>query len=104
MCTIQQASKIQMETCTLPTMNVLPIDAFLPEIVSLLQRRRLLVLTAQPGAGKTTRVPPALVEAGILAPHAPQILVLQPRRIAARAVAARIAEERGWQLGRQVGY
>ncbi|MGC8624630.1 MAG: ATP-dependent helicase HrpB [Phycisphaerae bacterium] len=93
-----------METCTLHTMNVLPIDAFLPEIVSLLQQRRSLVLTAQPGAGKTTRVPPALVEAGILAPHAPQTLVLQPRRIAARAVAARIAEERGWQLGRQVGY
>ena len=63
-----------------------------------------LVLTAEPGAGKTTRVPPALLEAGILPAHAPRIVVLQPRRIAAKAVAARIAEEHGWILGDQVGY
>ncbi len=88
----------------IPAMNVLPIDAFMPQIITLLPRKRALVLTAEPGAGKTTRVPPALVEAGILSASAPRILVLQPRRIAAKAVAARIAEERGWTLGNQVGY
>ncbi len=85
-------------------MNVLPIDTFLPQIISLLSRQQALVLTAEPGAGKTTRVPPALLEAGILSAGAPRIIVLQPRRVAAKAVAARIAEERGWTLGHQVGY
>ena len=85
-------------------MDVLPIDAFLPQIISLLPRQGALVLTAEPGAGKTTRVPPAVLEAGILPAHAPRIVVLQPRRIAAKAVAARIAQERGWTLGDQVGY
>lgn len=85
-------------------MNVLPIDTFLPQIISLLSRQRALVLTAEPGAGKTTRVPPALLEAGILTANAPHIVVLQPRRIAAKAVASRIAQERGWTLGNQVGY
>ncbi len=83
---------------------MLPIDEYLPEIISLLQAHGSLVLTALPGAGKTTRVPPGLLEASLLPAHAPQILVLQPRRIAARAVAARIAEEQGWNLGEQVGY
>ncbi len=85
-------------------MDVLPIDAFLPQIIALLPRQGALVLTAEPGAGKTTRVPPALLEPGILPAHAPRIVVLQPRRIAAKAVAARIAQERGWTLGHQVGY
>ncbi len=58
-----------------------------------------LVLTAAPGAGKTTRLPPAL-----LAEVQGQVLVLEPRRIAAIASAQRIAEENGWELGREVGY
>ena len=52
---------------------------------------------AAPGAGKTTRVPPALVDAG-------PVLLLQPRRVAARAMARRIAEERDWTLGREIGW
>jgi ATP-dependent helicase HrpB len=56
-----------------------------------------VVLTAAPGAGKTTRVPPALIDAG-------PVILLQPRRVAARAVARRIAEERGWTLGREIGW
>jgi ATP-dependent helicase HrpB len=56
-----------------------------------------VVVTAAPGAGKTTRVPPALVADG-------PVLLLQPRRVAARAIASRIAEERGWTLGREVGW
>ncbi len=85
-------------------MEPLPIDAFIPEIIALLRQRRSLVLTAEPGAGKTTRVPPALFKSGILTSKAPRIAVLQPRRIAAKAVAARIAEERHWKLGEEVGF
>ncbi|MGC8625830.1 MAG: helicase-related protein, partial [Phycisphaerae bacterium] len=97
-------SKIRGQTGRLLGMDVLPIDGYLPEVIALLRARGALVLTAQPGAGKTTRVPPAILEARILPAHAPRILVLQPRRMAARAVAARIAAERGWNLGEQVGY
>ncbi|MEO7793222.1 MAG: ATP-dependent helicase HrpB, partial [Thermoanaerobaculia bacterium] len=60
------------------------------------------VLQAPPGAGKTTRVPPALVAAGTAGSG--QVLVLEPRRIAARAAARRIADEQGWTLGREVGW
>jgi ATP-dependent helicase HrpB len=55
------------------------------------------VLSAAPGAGKTTRLPPALLDAG-------PVILLQPRRVAARAVARRIADERGWTLGRDIGW
>ena len=55
------------------------------------------MLSAAPGAGKTTRIPPALVDRG-------PVILLQPRRVAARAVARRIADERGWTIGREVGW
>ena len=77
--------------------DVLPIDAYLGDIVRHVRRSRALVLTAQPGAGKTTRVPPALVDEGPL-------ILLQPRRVAARAIAHRIADERGWTIGREIGW
>ncbi len=75
----------------------LPIDAHVAAIRAQLNRHRAAVLTAAPGAGKTTRVPPALVDRG-------RVMVLQPRRVAVRAVAARIAEERDWTVGREVGW
>src|SRR4051812_37576670 len=75
----------------------LPIDDRLEEIVSLVRARRAVVVTAAPGAGKTTRVPPALAGDG-------PVILLQPRRVAARAMARRIAEERGWTIGREVGW
>ncbi len=75
----------------------LPVDAFIDTIRQALDRHRAAVLTAAPGAGKTTRVPPALVDQG-------RVLLLQPRRVAARAMARRIADERGWTLGREVGW
>lgn len=75
----------------------LPVDGELPRIVDLARRERRLVVVAPPGAGKTTRVPPALA---VLGP----VVVLQPRRVAARALARRIAEERGWTLGEEVGF
>ncbi len=82
----------------------LPIDRSLPEIVAAAHRARSLVLIAEPGAGKTTRVAPALLAAGVIDPAHPTIVMLQPRRVAARAAAQRIADEQGWDLGRQVGY
>jgi len=81
----------------------LPIDAHLEEIGRLLGRHGSLVLVAEPGAGKTTRVPPALVAQG-LAGERGQVVVLQPRRIAARTAAQRIAEEHGDALGGFAGY
>jgi ATP-dependent helicase HrpB len=78
-------------------MDPLPIDGFVPDILRHARTARAVVVTAAPGAGKTTRVPPALVEDG-------PVILLQPRRVAARAVARRIASERGWTLGREVGW
>ncbi|MCC7044544.1 MAG: DEAD/DEAH box helicase [Acidobacteria bacterium] len=75
----------------------LPIDDHLADIVGLLRQHRAVVVTAAPGAGKTTRVPPALTGDG-------PVLLLQPRRVAARAIAQRIATEQGWTVGREVGW
>jgi ATP-dependent helicase HrpB len=78
----------------------LPIDPLLPEIVASLERSPSLVLEAPPGAGKTTRVPRALLDAGLEG----EILVLEPRRLAARLAARRVAEELGERVGQRVGY
>ena len=77
--------------------GALPIDPWIPEIVARARERRAVVVTAAPGAGKTTRVPPALADDG-------PVIVLQPRRVAARSIARRIADEQGWTLGREVGW
>jgi ATP-dependent helicase HrpB len=82
----------------------LPIDMVLPELLAAAAKSRAAVLVAPPGAGKTTRVPPALLAAGLLAADHPRLVMLQPRRVAARAAAARIAEENGWRVGEEVGY
>ena len=79
----------------------LPIDDVLPEVVAAVRDRRSCVLVAPPGAGKTTRVPGALLDGGSIDGT---IVVLQPRRLAARLAAARIAHERGVKLGDEVGY
>ncbi len=75
----------------------LPIDPFIPEIRERIRESRAAVITAAPGAGKTTRVPPALADDG-------PVIVLQPRRIAARSLARRIADEQGWTIGEEVGW
>jgi ATP-dependent helicase HrpB len=85
-------------------MTPLPIDPRMAEIVARLRDHRRLVVVAPPGAGKTTRVPVAVLQAGLLAPAHPAVVLLQPRRVAARAAAARIAEENAWTLGEEVGY
>ena len=78
----------------------LPIDPALPDIIDAVLRTRRCVVSSAPGSGKTTRVPPALANA---IPDG-RILLLQPRRVAARAAATRIAEEQGWTVGNEVGY
>jgi ATP-dependent helicase HrpB len=81
------------------SLPVLPIDTLLPEISERLREHRCLVIEAAPGAGKTTRVPPRLLS---LWPE-DEIVVLEPRRLAAHLSAARVAEERGESLGATVG-
>ena len=80
----------------------LPIDAILPELAAILASSTRVVLEAPPGAGKTTRVPPALLDAPWLAGRT--ILMLEPRRIAARAAAGFMAAQRGEPVGGTVGY
>lgn len=80
----------------------LPIDAVLPALREALAQRDEAVLEAPPGAGKTTRVPLALLNEPWLAGQT--ILMLEPRRLAARAAAERLASELGEKVGETVGY
>jgi len=80
----------------------LPIDSILPRLIDIVRASSCVVLRAPAGAGKTTRVPPALIDHCF--PGGGQVLVLQPRRVAARAVARRMADERGGRIGDEVGY
>ncbi|GLH74248.1 ATP-dependent helicase HrpB [Geothrix limicola] len=86
----------------------LPIDPLLPQIAQSLRDNPNLVLQADPGAGKTTRVPPALLESGLLDgggdQGAAECWILEPRRLAARLAATRVAEELGEPLGQRAGY
>lgn len=85
-------------------MTPLPIDGHLPQITAALRASRALVIVAPPGAGKTTRVPVAMLRDNVLAGEHRNLVMLQPRRVAARASAARIAQENNWELGHEVGY
>ncbi|GAB6145030.1 ATP-dependent helicase HrpB [Desulfocicer niacini] len=82
--------------------NIFPIDELLPEICSTLARNNALVIQAPPGAGKTTQVPPALLNAPWLGKK--KILMLEPRRVAARAAAGYMASRMGERVGELVGY
>jgi len=77
----------------------LPVDAILPAVIASLRSAPNLVIEAPPGAGKTTRVPPALL--GLVSG---EVVVLEPRRIAARMAARRVAWELGEEVGGVVGY
>lgn len=81
---------------SLPT---LPVDAVLAQVVQEVRERNTVIIEAAPGAGKTTRVPPALLDV-----LAGEILVLEPRRLAARLSAERVAWEREERCGETVGY
>ncbi|WP_171179823.1 ATP-dependent helicase HrpB [Ruegeria sp. HKCCD8929] len=82
-------------------MSRLPIEDVLPELIAALRARGRAVLQAPPGAGKTTRVPLAMLEAGLCDGR---IVMLEPRRLAARAAAERMAETLGERAGETVGY
>jgi ATP-dependent helicase HrpB len=80
-------------------LSLLPVDAILPQIRDALATSPSLVVEAPPGAGKTTRIPPALLPL-----TQGEVWVLEPRRLAARLAARRVAEERNEPLGEIVGY
>src|SRR5258708_29598756 len=82
--------------------RALAIDPLVPEIVSVVKRSQSLVTIAPPGAGKPTRVPPALLRAQLAGSK--EIAILQPRRLPTRLAARRVAEEMGEPLGGLVGY
>jgi ATP-dependent helicase HrpB len=80
-----------------PALQPLPVDEHILTVREHLAAHRAVVISAAPGAGKTTRIPPALVDRG-------PVILLQPRRVAARAVTRRIAEERRWKVGHEIGW
>jgi len=79
----------------------LPIDDAIPRLLDALRKHGRAVLQAPPGAGKTTRVPLAMLEAGLCNG---KIVMLEPRRLAARAAVERMAETLGERVGQTVGY
>lgn len=80
----------------------LPIDAVIPDLIARLRSAPAVVLKAPTGSGKTTRVPPAILDAGLAGERG--IVMLEPRRVAARAAARRIAFERDGSVGGEIGY
>ena len=90
------------ETSLLQPVISLPVDSIIPDLLSALQQSNCLVLKAPAGAGKTTRVPPALLQSGLAGSG--QIVMLEPRRLAARTAAARMAFEHGQKVGQQFGF
>ncbi len=80
-------------------MQSLPIDALIPEILEGVKDHAQVILTATPGAGKTTRLPPELLKL-----VKGKIAILEPRRMATVGAASRVSEEKNWKLGEEVGY
>jgi ATP-dependent helicase HrpB len=80
----------------------LPIYEIEPAIVSSLREHRRVIISAPTGSGKSTQVPQMLLGAGVLGTG--QVVILQPRRLATRLLAARVAWERKSDLGQEVGY
>lgn len=80
----------------------LPVDDSLPELLDALRQCNCAVIKAPAGAGKTSRVPPAILDSGLAGDG--RILMLEPRRIAARTAAARMAFERHERVGQTVGF
>ena len=85
-----------------PSSPVLPINEALPRLADALAKRNRVLLQAPPGAGKSTIVPLALLDSAWLGGR--KVLMLEPRRIAARAVANRMAQLMGEPVGKTVGF
>src|SRR5258708_2865352 len=88
-----------LKSCSIGFMQPLPIDAHIPKILEAIKSHRACVLLSAPGTGKTTRIPRALLEA-----LAGEVIVLQPRRVAAKLSAKRVAAELNAEVGGVVGY
>ena len=84
------------------TRSPLPVDSVLPELITHLRSAGAVVLRSPTGAGKTTRVPPAILKSGLA--DRGLVLLLEPRRVAARAATRRMAHEHGSPLGDTFGY
>jgi ATP-dependent helicase HrpB len=91
-----------VETLTPNAPNSLPIDELLPTLSATLETHSTVLLTAPPGAGKTTRVPTALLDADWLQDR--RILMLEPRRLATRSAAHYMAAQLGETVGKTVGF
>ncbi len=85
-----------------PALPPLPVDEAVPRVLDVLRSRGAAVVVSPPGSGKTTRLPSAVVDAGLAG--AGDCWVLEPRRMAARAAARRVAAERGGAVGGWAGY
>ena len=85
----------------IPWPDPLPIDEVLPQVRAAVATRGMVVLQAPPGAGKTTRVPLDLLQSGLIQGR---IVLLEPRRLAARAAAERMAQTLGETVGATIGY
>ena len=86
------------------TRRSLPIYPFKNELIDAIRNNQVLIVEGETGSGKTTQVPQYLYEAGFSEGGTKKIGCTQPRRVAAMSVAARVAEEMGVKLGREVGY
>jgi ATP-dependent helicase HrpB len=86
----------------MPDFSEFPVCEVAPEVVAALRQQGRVVLKAPTGSGKSTQIPQILLEEGVAGEG--QIWVLQPRRLAARLLAARVARERQSPLGQEVGY
>src|SRR5262245_25973203 len=82
--------------------ELLPIYEIENDIVRALRESRRLILQAPTGSGKSTQVPQMLLKHGLLGNG--QVVILQPRRLAARLLASRVAHELNVELGQEVGY
>ncbi|MBN1577455.1 MAG: ATP-dependent helicase HrpB [Chitinispirillaceae bacterium] len=82
-------------------MSILPVFDYRSRIIDSLERGKSLIVKAPTGSGKSTQVPQFLLDAGVFEGR---ILILQPRRLAARMLAARVAEERGVEVGAEIGF
>jgi len=85
-------------------MNSLPVLQHRGQILEALTARKSLIVRAPTGSGKSTQVPQMLLDSAVPAAGSGRILVLQPRRLAARLLAARVAEERNTMLGQEIGF
>lgn len=90
------------DSAGIASLQELPVDQLIPQVMQQLAVHGSLVLRAATGAGKTTRIPPA-VAAAAQPPHT-KVILLEPRRVAAKAAASRMAAERGERPGESIGY